>query len=398
MSRSVAAPRAVAGAGSAHETRGRICFHAQYAWPLFTAGRVPFTGGAEVQQVAIARGLVGQGFDVSLVTCDYGQPERVVVDGITVLRAFQPYAGVPVLRFFHPRVTRTVAALAAADAEVYYARGSGFVSGITHDVARMRHAAFVLAAAHDHDARHALPLLDNPRDRWWARRAIHGATAVIAQTEHQRRLFASEFGRPSEVVPNLVRPPVQAVDAGQDGAIAWLATYKASKRPEWFIELARRLPRRRFVMCGVIPIPPETRDAWEAAQRAAETLANLEVRGYLEHGRLGELFAGASLFVHTSPVEGFPNTVLEAWAHGLPSVTAVDPDGVIAAERLGVVAWDLDAMAAAVETLMSDAEERRAMGARARAHVMRHHAPAAVLDRLAAVFDLAVAAARAQRR
>jgi glycosyltransferase involved in cell wall biosynthesis len=385
------------GPGGATTPRGRLCFHAQYAWPLFTAGRVEFTGGAEVQQVALARGLARRGFAVSLVTCDYGQPPRVEVDGITVLRAFRPLVGLPVVRFFHPRLTRTVAALRAADAEVYYVRGAGFVAGITHEVARLRRAAFVLGAAHDHDARRALPLLAKARDRWWYRRALRGARTVIAQTELQRGLFASEFGRASEVIPNLVEAPAAPVDAGQQGAVVWLATYKAAKRPEWFVELARRLPRRRFVMCGVIPIPPLTREAWEAARRAAEGCPNLEVRGFVDHARLGELFAGASLFVHTSPAEGFPNTVLEAWAHGLPSVSAVDPDGVVAREGLGEVATDLPGLVAAVERLMDDPVARRAAGSRARAHVMAHHAPDAVLDRLAALFDRVVAEVRARR-
>ena len=378
--------------------RGRICLHAQYAWPLLTDGAIEFAGGAEVQQVAIARGLVARGFDVSLVTCDYGQPSPVRRDGIVVYKAFRPHEGLPVLRFFHPRLTRTIAALAAADAEVYYVRGGGFTAGITYDVARARRAALVLGAAHDHDARWSLPVLDHPRDRWWYRRALRGARAVVAQTELQRRLFAQEFGVTSEVIHNLVELPERAVDPGQDGAIVWLATYKPSKRPEWVIDLARRLSHRRIVMCGVIPIPPETLDAWEAARRAAAECPNLEVRGYLDHTRLGELFAGAALFVHTSAAEGFPNTVLEAWGHGIPSVTVVDPGGAVTRERLGEVVSDPEAFAAAVERWMGDPLARREAGARARDYVRRDHAPGATLDRLASLFDRVVAGVRERRR
>lgn len=379
-------------------SRGRICIYAPYAYPLFTQGRVEFTGGAEVQQVAIARGLAARGFEVHLATCDYGQPPHVLLDGITVHRTYRPDAGVPVLRFFHPRLTRVLAALTAADAEAYYVRGSGFPAGITHDVARARGAAFVLGAAHDHDARRTLPLQNNPRDRWWYRRALRGAWTVVAQTETQRRMFASEFGRTSEVIPNLVEVPAVAGAAAGEGPVVWLATYKPSKRPDWFTELARRMPDHRFVMCGVIPIPPDTRDAWDAARRSAEACPNLEVRGYVDHDRIGELFRSAALFVHTSPVEGFPNTVLEAWAHGVPSVTAVDPDGVVVREGLGEVADGLPAMEAAIRRLLADPAGRTAAGARARGYVERHHAPTAVLDRLATLFDRVVADVRSRRR
>ncbi|MBI1796930.1 MAG: glycosyltransferase family 4 protein, partial [Candidatus Eisenbacteria bacterium] len=284
---------------------------------------------------------------------------------------------------------------AAADAEVYYVRGAALAAGVAYEVARARGAAFVLGAAHDHDARRSLPLLGRPPDRWWVRRALRGARTIISQTETQRALFASEMGLASEVVPNLVEPPDGFADAGQEGTIVWLATYKPAKRPEWFVELARRMPQRRFVMCGVIPIPPESPAAWDAARAAAPP--NLEVRGPLDHARLGELFRGASLMVHTSPVEGFPNTVLEAWAHGVPTVSAVDPDGVVTRERLGAVATDWDSLRDAVEALAADPAARRAAGARARACVAAHHAPDRVLERLGAILDRVVAGVRDRR-
>lgn len=377
--------------------RGRINFHAPYLYPVLRPGAAEFVGGAEVQQAAIARGLVERGFDVSVATCDYGQGRRVAIDGITVLAMFPPYRGIPVLRFFHPRLTRTVGALLAADAEVYYARCSGLQPGLSHDVARWKHAAFVMAAAHDYDAMKSLPLVDNPRDRWWYRRALRGAAAVIAQTEPQRALFREEWALESVVIPNLVALPPAPVDAGRDGAVVWLSTYKAAKRPEWFWELARRLPGLRFVMAGVIPPPPLTPEAWERAREAARRTPNLEVRGHIDHDRLGDLFREAALFVHTSPAEGFANTLLEAWAHGLPTVSATDPGGIAAREGLGECAEDFETMVEAVRRWMADPARRVAAGARARAYVTAHHAPGVVIDRLAVLFDGLVQKVRAAR-
>jgi phosphatidylinositol alpha 1,6-mannosyltransferase len=121
------------------------------------------------------------------------------------------------------------------------------------------------------------------------------------------------------------------------------------------------------------------------------------VRGYVDHDRVGELFRDAALFVHTSPAEGFPNTVLEAWAYGVPSVTAVDPDGVVTAEGLGAVATDVPAMEEAIRRMLADPAGRAAAGARARAYVERRHAPTEVLDRLATLFDRVVADVRSRR-
>lgn len=377
--------------------RGRVCFHAPYLYPLFSPGTIEFAGGAEVQQSLLARGLARAGFDVSAVTCDFGQAPDLTVDGVRLLKSYPPRGGIPVLRFVHPRLSRTLGALLRADAEVYYTRGLGVPAGQSFEVARWTRAAFVLGTQHDLDARRDLPLHRSLRDRWWARRALRGADAVVAQTEVQRGLYRGELGRESEVIPNLVETPAAAVDPGRPGAVVWLGTYKPSKRPEWFLELARRLPEQSFIMGGVLPMPPDTFEAWAAAQAAARACPNLEVRGFVEHGQLGTLFAQSALFVHTSPAEGFPNTLLEAWAHGLPGVAAVDPDGVIRREGLGEVVESVEALEDAVRRWLADPALRRAAGARARAFVLSRHAPETVVRRFGALLDRMVEQVRAKR-
>jgi len=357
----------------------RIAFHVPYLYPLAGSTTTRYTGGLEVQQWLITRELARRGFDVRVVTCDFGQPAVVTHEGVTFHRSYPPHQGLPGLRFFHPRLSQTIGALNAADAQIYVMKGSGLLAGITGEVARMRGARFVFICSHDDDTRRARPDL-RPWENAWYRRALRGASLRIAQTEWQRENIHREFGLSSVVVRNAVAVPETTVDPGQPGAVLWLATYKASKRPEWFTDLASRIPDQRFVMCGVIPEPPLTREAYDRARSVAE------VRGFVEHDRLRELFAGASLVVHTSPVEGFPNVFLEAWSHGIPTVTTVDPDGVITRNRLGWVADDLEALHAAVRKLMADPEERRAIGRRAREFVTREHGLVPTVDRYAELF------------
>ena len=107
----------------------RVCFHAPLLWPLWSEGRVAFTGGAEVQQARLARGLAARGVEVTVVGCDYGQPSPVTVHGVRVLKTYRMEAGLPVLRFFHPRLSFTMRALLAADADVYYVRGASLEAG-----------------------------------------------------------------------------------------------------------------------------------------------------------------------------------------------------------------------------------------------------------------------------
>ncbi|MBI1798830.1 MAG: glycosyltransferase family 4 protein [Candidatus Eisenbacteria bacterium] len=378
--------------------RGRICFNCEYLFPLLGSGpRVEFAGGAETQQLKLARGLQARGFDVSIVTCDFGQPERLVIDGILVLRSFRLVSPIPVVRFFHPRLTRSIAALRRADAEVYYVNGSGVPSGITFDMARSRRAGFVLHVASDYEVIASLPRQPSILDRVWYRRALKQADLRIAQTEAQGRSLRLEFGLDSQVLHNVVEIPAHAVDSGQDGTVVWLGTYKDIKRPQWFTDLAREFPDRRFVMAGVIPPPPLTREHWGRAQEAANRTPNLSVRGFVDPTGIAELFAGASLLVHTSPVEGFSNVMLEAWSCGLPTVSAVDPDALVTRQGLGALVSEYPQLVREVGRLLSDPEARRAAGARARSYVTSNHAPDMIYDRLSEILDRVVAHVRKQR-
>lgn len=375
-------------------SRGRVCMFVEYLYPVVSGGRVPFAGGIEVQLALLARGLAQRGFEVTVVTGDFGQPDGLVVDGVRLRTCYPPAAGLPVLRFFHPRLTGAVRALWRADADVYLCQGVAMWAGVVADVARLRRRPFVLLAGHDHDVRPDLPDVHGPRDRWWARRALRLADVLVAQTEAQRRALAAGFGRDSVVVMNPVEIPAEPADAGANDAVAWLATYKPRKRPEWFTRFAERHPDVRCRMAGVIPVPPLTDAAYRAAREVAARCSNLEVEGTIPHERIGGFLRGAGVLAHSSPAEGFPNVFLEAWALGLPCVTAFDPDGILARERLGECHGTYEAWEAALERYARDPALRREAGARGRAYAAAHHGSGAVVDALAAVLDRAIPARR----
>lgn len=362
--------------------RRRVCFYSEFAYPILARSKVEFAGGAEAMVVRLARGLAARDWDVTMVTCDYGQPPVEVVDGVTVLRAFRHRHGIPVLRFFHPRLSLATAALMRAAADVYYVCGSGMSAGLTCDVAKLRGAAFVLAMMTDWDVIPNPPPGVGVTHRRWYERALRRADRVLAQTGYQREELRKNFGVASDVLPNMMEIPPEPVDAGQDGIVLWNATYKPTKRPEWFLDLARDLPGYRFVMAGIIPPPPLTQESWEQARAAAGSLPNLTVHGFLPEAELAALRRTAALVVHTSPLEGFSNVLLESWAAGLPTVSGVNPDGLVTREDIGAYATDYPGFVAAVGRYMSDPAGRRAAGARARRYAASHHAPEIVLDQL----------------
>jgi glycosyltransferase involved in cell wall biosynthesis len=153
-------------------------------------------------------------------------------------------------------------------------------------------------------------------------------------------------------------------DRAYDGVLQVLAVgrLEAEKNPLLLADVLARLgagdPRWRLVVCGEGPM--------EAALRARLVDLGVEefaaLRGYvpIDHGLL-DVYRESHLFLHVAWTEGFPQTILEAFATQLPVVaTAV---GGIPAEvgdaALLVPPGDVEAAARALEGLAGDPDLRQ---------------------------------------
>ena len=384
--------------------RPHVCFVAPSTWPTLSRD-VPAAaaGCAEVQQSLIARALVRHGYRVSMICADHGQPPRVDVDGITVIRCPRAGAGLPGLRFFHPWMTGLWSALRSADADVYYQRTSGALTGLVALFARTHRRRFVYAAAHDLDlARNDTWRLFQRRAGWRDRQlfmaGLRLADAVVVQHAAQAADCKRYYRRASIVVPSCYERPLDA-HADRGGVVLWVSTLRPWKRPELFVELARRMPDLRFRMVGGPGNEPGAADLFARLREESAGVPNLEFVGFVPHARIEPHFNEARVFVNTSETEGFPNTFLQAWARGIPTVSFCSTGSVADGQPVGVVARDIDEMAFSVAQLMRDDRQWRLAGERAQRCAQQSHSVDAAVQAYARVFvkttvDEALATAR----
>lgn len=342
----------------------RICIVGLDSYGMLSGEEDPrYIGGEAIQHVLLARAWRDLGHDVSIIVHDEGQGPRREVDGITAITAHNRQGGMPGLRFFHPRATRLLSALMAADAEIYYQSPAGAYTGITAWFCRRTGRRFIFRIASDSDCEKEHGRIQFWRDRKLYNYGLRRADVVAAQTEFQAQLLRENHGIDSPVVNMMVEAPRANAPVVRDIDVLWMSNLRPLKRPELALELARQLPQVNFSLAGG-PMPSgET--YYEDVRAAAARLPNVNMPGAVRYADSGALFDRAKIFLNTSSIEGFPNTFLQAWIRGVPVVSFFDPDSLIQRLQLGRIAGSIDQMREAIRGLLGADADRQLIGRRA---------------------------------
>ena len=368
--------------------RPHICFVAPNAWPVLSGDPDnEWIGGAEVQQSILARALARAGYRVSMICLDYGQPQRSLLDGVMVHKTHRPDAGVPALRFIHPRVTATWRAMRAVDADIYYQRCSAMLTAVVAAFCRHHGKRSIFAGASNLDFVPGKQPIRFRRDRWLFEYGLRRVDRIVVQNAVQQRDCIANYGRESTQISSCYELPSSAAPGGGDHVI-WVASIRERefKRPELFLELARRLPHRRFVMIGG-PGGDTGNAGYERIREAARAIPNLEFTGFLPLDRVESYFDRARVLVNTSSHEGKPNTFLQAWARGVPTVAFVDVGARLRKEGVYPVVDGVESAAFEIERLFTDEAHWQRASERCREYFGHTHSTRGVLAHFGAVLQ-----------
>jgi glycosyltransferase involved in cell wall biosynthesis len=207
------------------------------------------------------------------------------------------------------------------------------------------------------------------------RTLARGTDRLVSVGAHVRDdLLAAGIGKPGQytvVAPGIALPPGPSRAAARAGlglpedapVVVFVARLTTIKRPERFIEIARRLqaahPDAVFAVVG---------EGDRLADLKAGAPSNVLFLGW--RGDVENVYAASDLVVLTSDNEGMPVSLIEAALCGLPAV-ATDVGSVSEVVLDGRSGWlcppDVDALTAAVDAALRSAD-LRAFGEAARAH------------------------------
>jgi glycosyltransferase involved in cell wall biosynthesis len=177
--------------------------------------------------------------------------------------------------------------------------------------------------------------------------------------------------------------------AEREKYVVWAATLRKPKRPDVLIEIARRLPSVRFVVCGGPSSFASPPGYTESIVNELRSQSNIDFLGQTTSAQTRQLISDASIVLSTSDAEGFPNTFLEAWSSGTPVISLrVDPDNAICKHGLGMVPGSVEQVVLEIVSLLNSPHRREAIAAKARRYVLSAHGEAAAT----LAFERAIAA------
>ena len=359
-----------------------ICIVGLKCYDLLVGAAVPrYLGGIEKQLVSLAQGLVESGKRVAFITYDHGQEDEIVCDGITIYKSYAPTAGLPFLRFVHPRMTLHWRAMRKADAAVYLQMGAGSETGVTALGCR-KSGKFVYLVASDADCAKKLSMLPRLRERLLYKYGLYAAVDVVAQSRRQQVMLNNSFSIHAKLLPlpcSWAIPDadyVAKVFLGQSVNILWVGRIVEIKRLEWLLDAAEQCPEYHFDVVGT---PNADSVYFDGIRKRIESMKNVTMHGRVSDAALSDLYARAGLLCCTSEVEGFPTTFLEAWNLGLPVLTTFDPDGIVEKNAVGCVVDTREQLIVTMRKLFSDPAEWCRLSVNARTFFCRHYTASALM-------------------
>lgn len=206
---------------------------------------------------------------------------------------------------------------------------------------------------------------------WGLRHASH----LIAQTPAQDQKLRDRFARPASLIVRNFQPLPSSISDRPPGPVRvlWVGNLKAVKRPELYVQLAQSFSGRTDIHFDMVGRPWQHRHAEPLMKQIAAT-SNLTYHGELSIDRVNQMMSAASLYVNTSAHEGFPNTFIQAWAHGAV-LTSIVVDPVDGMDKLGIgfCTGTLERMSQVIDELVLQPARRKEVAASGFNYVQQNH-------------------------
>ena len=364
----------------------RICFVAPDAYAAAVNASGTHIGGAETQQFQFAQALHSKGYEVSFIvarpsSCSKEDDENLPawVEVAYSLRDKSSKIG-----FFRDTL-RMYQVIKKIHADIFIQRCSFHDAPRVWLFAKILGAKFIFWVGADFNVnriwiKHNLSLLRRMAYEY----VLSRADEIVVQTENQKMMLNLFYAIKASIIRNIVGIPhsqLRNKRASCTLKVVWGGRINPNKNPGKLLEIARKASEWSFIIAA-IKDRNWTREYVEFIKNATH-LDNVTIFESTPHKDYLKITNDADIVLNTSRFEGYPNTLLEAFAHGVPALTlGVNPVDVISKYELGWVCDDVDDAVSKLISLAENPDELKKSGEAAFRYVKKFHSREMVTDEL----------------
>lgn len=188
------------------------------------------------------------------------------------------------------------------------------------------------------------------------RKGLRKCKHFVVQNENQQQLLREHYDKKSLVIKNIwCRNLVNSniTDYAEKYDAIWVGNFRSLKRPEYFVNLAKRNPEKKFAMIGgCIDV-----SLYNSISIECEKMDNIHFLGTVSFNKIMNYFSNSKIFICSSEIEGFPNTFIQAFSAGIPIISTFDPSKIILENSLGYIVQNEDELNRQFNQLLSDKDE-----------------------------------------
>jgi len=216
-------------------------------------------GGAELQIVRLAGMFADAGYQVTVLTNDYGQKKKEIHDGVTVLKAPLRFLGESNFYFLIDSI-RFIYLLVRLEPDFCFMKNPNtilFLLAVASKINRKIQCVKLFASDADWNVRGKgiAAIMYRLGVKWTER--------FIFQTQRQQQMAKENLGKDGIVIRNIFSPPPDEYEnIEKDIDVLWVGNFDKYKFPEGFYETAKALPQYRFGMISKM-VPETYKDLYE---------------------------------------------------------------------------------------------------------------------------------------
>ena len=308
----------------------KICFVTPRAYYLFnpnTLGVEDKVGGAQKQAYLISTGLAQNAIlDIHFLVADFGQADFEKIKGVNIWKSFNFSDNI------FKRTIELIKTLKKINADTYIFRSADIgVAFAIFYIKKILKKRIIYMIASDVETTKKQQKKHSGNTSVFAMQYVYNKSNIItAQTQQQANLFEQDRSRkPNAIIKNIYSLKNNTpIKFSEKKIVLWVGRLGKIKNPQIFINLAKKFPNKQFVM--IAPIVRDYMEYGEKIQKGVKGIKNLELINYVKPTEINEYYKKTKIYVITSDLEGFSNTMAEAMMQECAILSYnVNPDNIL---------------------------------------------------------------------